>query len=86
MVSGLATDGPGFKAARAQEFLVSAYSARNGYLARFRGEEGEDGEKEEWHPASATQLPVQVGTLTATSPHGHWPRDNLWSMENEALS
>ena len=31
-------------------------------------EEGEGGVEEEWHPVSATPLPIEVRTLTVTSP------------------
>jgi len=44
--------------------------------ARLFTEPGKDegGEEEEWHPASVTLLPVQVGSLTATSPPQPLPK------------
>jgi len=42
-----------------------------GYPALFSAGKGEGGEEEEWHITSVigTLLPVQVGSLTAASPH-----------------
>jgi len=35
-------------------------------------------EEEERRPTSVTPLPVQVGSLTATSLQGHWLKDNVY--------
>jgi len=42
------------------------------YLSLFRAGEGEGSKKEEWHSILVTPVPVQVGSLTATSPFGNW--------------
>jgi len=36
------------------------------------------GEEEEWHPTSVTPLPVQIGSLTATS---STTMDNLYTFK-----
>ena len=60
------------------ECCAQVYPARKGYSALFRAGEGDSGEGEEWHPTSVTPLPVQVGSLTATSSCAQWQRDNLF--------
>jgi len=53
---------------------ISAHPAVNGYLTFLRAGEGEGGEG--WRPTSVTQLPVLVGHLAATFPHGYY---GLWN-------
>jgi len=52
----------------------SVYRTKNGHPALFRAGEGEgedEGvEEEQWHLTSVTPLPVDVGSLTATSQMG----------------
>jgi len=53
----------------------SVHPTENGCLTLFRAGEGKGGEEEEWRPTSVSPLPIQVGTLAATS-----PTQPLWTM------
>ena len=52
------------------------HPAINGYPTLFRAGDDEGGEEDGRHPILFTALPVQVGSLAATSPT--WP---LWRTE-----
>jgi len=53
------------------------YRAVNGYLALIRAGEGQGGEVEERRHIIVTPSPVQVVSLAATSPQGHY---GLWEQ------
>ena len=46
---------------------LSVRTAVNGYLTVFRAGASEGGEEEEWRTTSVTPLPLQAGSLAATS-------------------
>lgn len=58
--------------------ILSVHPAANGNLAIFRAGKGESNKEEKWQLGSVTPLPVQVCSLTATSLHRHWLKDNLY--------
>ena len=71
-------EGTKFETTCARDFskTLSVRPAGNGSL-----QTEEDEEKEKWRPASLRPLLKQVGSLTATPPHSHWPRVNLCLYE-----
>ena len=56
-----------------QAFLKTLFfhPAVNGYPILFRPGKAEGSEEEECLPISVTPLPVQIGSLTITSPYGY---------------
>ena len=50
-------------------------SSRKCISTLFWAGESEGSEEEKWLPTSVTPLLVQIGSLTATSPHKHWLRN-----------
>jgi len=53
----------------------SVLSVGNGSPTLFTTGEGEGGEEQKWH--YTLLFPIQAGSVTATSPHGHQLGDNL---------
>ena len=78
--------GPRFKTWPVHEIFsktLSIHSTGNGYPILIRAGKGEGGEEEEWCLISVALLSVQIGSLTAASPHGHWLRGQDSSVDKK---